>query len=139
MGELNEQQSRLSGARDVLQKAEDIKAAAELQLQKDEYATIKAARDAVKVELDALLAKDEAGTLDEAGYAKLDLIESESFAEAEEIYQNAKQALEDREREANDKAFNKASADSEKLTEELKEANARQTEAKKLWDTAKAA
>jgi hypothetical protein len=139
MGELNEQQSRLSGARDVLQKAEDIKAAAELQLQKDEYATIKAARDAVKVELDALLAKDEAGTLDEAGYTKLDLIESESFAEAEEIYQNAKQALEDREREANDKAFNKASADSEKLTEELKEANARQTEAKKLWDTAKAA
>jgi hypothetical protein len=49
---------------EALQQAADVRAAAELAEQTSQYNEIKATRDLLKAEYDALVAADDAGTID---------------------------------------------------------------------------
>jgi hypothetical protein len=117
------QSARLKAANDLLQNAEDLAAANALAKQTTAYNTLKTARDALTTELAALYVKDDAAT---ASQTEIDrLLEIEGILdESEEEYTAAKNALETKQREANEKAFNKASGAAAEAAARLAEATA---------------
>jgi hypothetical protein len=80
------------------------------------------------------LAKDFDGSISEAETEQLNGM-YEEFYGLEERYQDAKSALEERQKIANDKAFNKATADSVKTKAALETASKANETAKKALDT----
>jgi len=106
-----------------------------LAKQTEAYNTLKTTRDARKAELDAIYAKDDAG--EEVDYEALDALE-EAFGEIDGTYQEAKEHLEERQRTANNKAFNKANADATKSATRLADAIKREAEFKATKTAAEA-
>jgi archaellum component FlaC len=111
--EYSYQKDRLEGANDLLQIAEDAAAANELNKQTEVYNTLKATYDALTAELNGLYAEDDEGTITASGLKRMLEIE-ETYAENTEEYNSTKAALTERQTTANEKAFNKATADKAK-------------------------
>lgn len=103
--------------------------------QTEAYNTLKTTRDAKKAELDAIYARDDAG--EDVDYEALDALE-EAFGEIDGTYQEAKEHLEERQRTANNKAFNKANADATKSATRLADAIKREAEFKATKTAAEA-
>jgi hypothetical protein len=82
--ELERQHVRYDENTDKLQKAADTAAAADLAEQVAEYNTQKSKRDTLKTEYDALVAADDAGSIDAAGLSRLTELDMLYYAEEEE-------------------------------------------------------
>jgi hypothetical protein len=130
-GELDEQKARLQGATDFLQEAEDAKARADLDREREAYNEQKKDYDTLKAEYDALVKRDDEEGLNDEDLNKLIRLEGEYFEKKEE-YEAVKSEVETKEREANNKAFTKATANQEKT-------KIAQAEAQTAFDAAKAA
>lgn len=129
--EYNYQKDRLESANDLLQIAEDAAAANLLAIQTAEYNAVKAEYEGLKTEYDALVAADDEGTIDDAGLERLIELDTLYYEKAED-YNTQKAALTERQTAANEKAFNRATADKAK-------AEAAQAAAQKVSDDAKLA
>jgi len=104
-----------------------------LAKQNEEYQALKTVRDALKTEYDALVTKDDEGTITEAELETLIEKEGEYF-EIDANYNAAKALVEERQNVANEKAYNKATADYDKAKLRLAEFTARDTEAKAAYE-----
>lgn len=92
------------------------------------YAALSERRTSLKTQYDALVAQDDETGLDEAGLEQLIEIEGQ-FWELDAEYQEAKIGVEERQRVANEKAYNKASSESSKADAAVAEIKGRLTAA----------
>jgi hypothetical protein len=135
--DLDSQKERFTSATEFLQEAENTRSAAELTKQTNAYNALKTKNDALKAELEALFTQDDEGTIDQAGEKRLGELEGE-FAETNEEYMGAKNALEEKQRVANEKAFNKATADGKKTADALAAATKKNKDAEAAYNAIKA-
>jgi tRNA A37 threonylcarbamoyladenosine dehydratase len=134
--ELESQKERFENYTDKLETAADVRAAAALGKQTDEYNAIKTKRDELKATYDALVKHDDEGTFTDNNlfptYEKgLDALYAaeEEYYHQEDIYTSAKAALELRTEEANEKAYAKSKAEEVRATADLAAATAGATAA----------
>jgi hypothetical protein len=134
--ELESQKERFENYTDKLETAADVRAAAALGKQTDEYNAIKTKRDELKATYDALVKHDDEGTFTDnnlfSTYEKgLDALYAaeEEYYHQEDIYTSAKAALELRTEEANEKAYAKSKAEEVRATADLAAATAGATAA----------
>lgn len=123
---------------EALQLAADVRAAADLQKQQDEYDLIKTKRDELKAEYDGLVEADDAGTIDSVGLARLEALDVEYFEQNDE-YENEKSKLEAATNAATDKAYDRAKAELTKAAAALTHAKATAAVAKTAKEAAEKA
>jgi len=122
-----EEEEREKEAQTYLSEAAERRAVAEEARFKKQLATDKAEFEEKKARYDVLVAKSEDGTIVEAEQTELDALEA-GYWEAKEKYDRVTEQVKQIEREAGQKAFDKAAAQFEETSRKLKEAqnNARQ-------------
>lgn len=120
---LEGQKTRLEEAGEFLKTKENIKAAAELVKQQDAYAKLKTSNDTLKTRVAALAAKEFDGTASDEELKELDT-KREDFEDSNVKYLAAKTAVEDRQRESDEKVYNKNKSDNDKASAELATAQA---------------